>query len=62
MPKFKGIELRNLQYILCYFFNTVDMKLIANIFKPSKKNPNTTLCQSELQKGIQEATQYISHL
>ena len=62
MPKFKGIELRNLEYILCYFFNIVGMKLIANIFKPSKKNPNTIRCQAELQKGIQEATQYISHL
>ena len=39
MLKSKGIELRNLEYTVYCFFNTVDIKLIGNIFKPSKKNP-----------------------
>lgn len=38
------------------------MKLIANIFKPSKKNPNTILCHTLTEGYTGSNTVYLSSL
>lgn len=41
MPKFKGIELRNLEYILLFQYSRHGK--LRKHFQTSKKNPNTIL-------------------